>query len=346
MATNTKRPTHSSAMNPCLRVRLISERSERSSGVVLEDGSCMSVPFLNSYMNALSLGGSETSQHGNSTLLAGLPQEMLDHILSLLPFWDLESLADAYGEDVVRNDYLCRVRRETSAAMWAEEKNDHRSRDAKFENYARWPRAFPNENRTYWSGDTISNLHKNYLTLSTKLNCYCCLRSLPRECFSDKQATGARSLGHRMARSRVCMRCALKRGLWPTGTVLKVFKKTMIICPQCKKMVRVEPGYRRFGVCSAGCYSTIQSRWLTIQESRVEGVAVGISSEATDLQEGLQARDDEDSDEEELTRTRASRCRKCWAIDHTDRIADGTTGCGLCRTCEGQNLRMSGRRTS
>jgi len=33
--------------------------------------------------------------------------------------------------------------------------------------------------------------------------------------------------------------------------------------------------------------------------------------------------------------TRASRCLRCWATDHTEKPADGQFGLNICKTCEG-----------
>ncbi|RVX68107.1 hypothetical protein B0A52_08247 [Exophiala mesophila] len=269
-----------------------------------------------------------TLQSGNSdswSCFFPLPREILLIIYNRLTHSELGSLratCKAATEIVDLEMDIKRAHSRRKASLLAEEKADYALRQRKYENYSRWARPNPNEYRTYYSSDTISNLHKNYITRAERLNCYSCLTTLPRECFGDKQITGSKSLGHKDARLRFCMACGLKKGFYLPGTVFKMAMKSCIVCKGCNSIQRGDPFHRAKGVCSPECLDKIQLADM------VTGARDSTPIKTTNIQgpnrhEGCA-----------LARTRANRCLRCWGINHTERPADGTSGTRLCRSCE------------
>lgn len=220
------------------------------------------------------------------------------------------------------------IRQAIKTNLLAEENADYIQRERKYSHMARWARAFPNEYRTWNSSDTISNIHANFITKATRLNCYACLQNLPRECFTDSQIMGSRSLGHRDAKRRFCKVCGVKKGIWEKGTSVKGSKHTWIVCRGCAAIVKADARYKRRGVCSAECSARVEhlENNAEIEPSTTQDCALTTSpppSVCADLQEsGTSSR-------------RATRCQRCWSINHTHEAADGALGLRLCTGCEG-----------
>jgi len=271
---------------------------------------------------------------GQPLSIFDFPRELIEPIQYLLTYHDLKALRatckaarDAILLDDVKNAHL-----RLKATLLLKEAVDYTQRQQKIAEFSRWARRWPNEYRTYWSSDTISNIHKNYITRAIRLNCYMCLYNLPKECFTDRQATGARSLGHKEANMRFCTNCGVKRSIWPPGTVLKIVHKSYVICKGCCSIQKGEPYYRSLGVCSKKCQEMIENAQHLAVETQPT------SAPSTDEVSGQAVREELKSivkpSGNASTGTRATRCLRCWGIDHTDKAADGGLGMHLCKDCE------------
>lgn len=266
-----------------------------------------------------------TTPGSSSLFFFPLPREILLIIYQRLTHSELGSLratCKAATEIVDLDKDIKRAHSRRKASLLAEEMADYALRQRKYANYSRWARPNPNEYRTYYSSDTISNLHKNYITRAERLNCYSCLTTLPRQCFGDKQITGGKSLGHKDARLRFCMACGVKKALYLPGTVFKMAMKSYVVCKGCISVQRGDPFHRSMGVCSTDCLSKIQL------SDGTTGAGDPTPIKPTNFREskGFEGR--------VPARTRANRCLRCWGVNHTERLADGTGGMRLCKGCE------------
>lgn len=262
------------------------------------------------------------------------PRELIELIQSRLTYHDLKALratCKASSEAILFDD-VKNAQMRLKATLLLQEAADYTQRQQKIAEFSRWARRWPNEYRTYWSSDTISNIHKNYITRATRLNCYICLYNLPRECFTDRQATGARSLGHKEAKMRFCTDCGVKRSIWPPCTVLKIVHKSYIICKGCCSIQKSEACYRSLGVCSKKCQEMIEK----VQQLAGEPELTSAHSTAEELGQGFhrEVKSTKETSDSASTSTRATRCLRCWGINHTDKAADGDLGMHLCRGCE------------
>lgn len=286
--------------------------------------------------------GSQTEENpAQPPFIFELPREIIEFIQAQLTYHEIKALREtckastqAIPLDDVKNAHV-----QLKAALLLEEAADYKLRQPKIANFEVWARQFPNEYRTYWSSDTISNIHKNYITRATRLNCYICLFNLPRACFTDRQATGSRSLGHKDAKMRFCTNCGVKRGVWPPGTVLKLDHKSYVICKICRCIQKGQPCYRSLGVCSKECQVLMEKA----QQSVETKIAPAQQTPADIGQGGLKGiKSATEPSVKVPTNTRATRCLRCWGIDHTEKAADGDLGMHLCKGCEAIKLGEDG----
>ncbi|KEF61547.1 uncharacterized protein A1O9_03114 [Exophiala aquamarina CBS 119918] len=262
------------------------------------------------------------------------PRELIELIQSRLTYHDLKALratCKASKEAILLDDVKIAQTR-LKATLLLQEAADYTQRQQKIAEFSRWARRWPNEYRTYWSSDTISNIHKNYITRATRLNCYVCLRSLPRECFADRQATGARSLGHKEAKMRFCTNCGTKRSIWPPGTVLKIVHKSYVACRGCCSIQKGEVFYRSLGVCSKECQELIEKIQQSAADLEVKPAHSTAESHSHDVRR--EVNHTTGASDTATARMRATRCLRCWGIDHTEKTADGALGMRLCKKCE------------
>lgn len=263
-----------------------------------------------------------------------LPQELKDRILSDLEYHDLVNLRQvcrAAAKALVSYPWLKAMRAKLKAAMLAEERADYDHRELLFSCFVSYARTFPQE--CYLEGsaegttndDALNNIHANYITKATRLNCYACLRSLPRECFTDAQAMGSRSLGHKDAQQRFCKACGVQKRIWDKGTLIKDGKQTRVVCRGCHSFQTAssEPGLKHAGVCSAQCMERAAAASISEREQgrRLEDPSSSVTASPEPV-------------EGESTSTRADRCTRCWMKNHTINPADGGMGLHLCFSCE------------
>ena len=285
------------------------------------------------------------AQSTPSTSFPDLPNEIHYQILSYLSYQEILPLRATCHtlSNLVPFSHLKRLRQTLKTTLLTNERSEHTEQQRKFANFLLWARAFPHEYRSYTSSDTTSNIHANFITKATYLNCYACLERLPRECFTDAQATGSRSLGHKKGKYRFCKRCGVEKGIWELGTVVKEAKRSWIVCKACRTMRQVgASGYKREGVCSAECEEQVALARSAEECVRVLGAVSLEDGSAPDLDAGAAEIKHNpiglNATPEFLdgaTSIRASRCLRCWAFDHTKKSADGTVGMGLCKCCEG-----------
>lgn len=270
-----------------------------------------------------------TSHDPTLSGLLDLPAELTDQILIDFSYQDLLCFRQTCrrASVLVPFDMLKSLRRIIKTNLLAEEEADYTQRERKYSHMARWARAFPNEYRTWNSSDTISNIHANFITKATRLNCYSCLQNLPRECFTDTQVMGSRSFGHKDAKRRFCKICGVKKGIWQQGTTVKESKHTWIVCKGCASIVRADARYRPHGVCSADCLARVEhfkqnAEMANAIIAQPRSLTEPPLAANTDLLNGA------------APSTRATRCQRCWSINHTEKTADGLLGLRLCKGCE------------
>ncbi|KAK4945143.1 hypothetical protein LTR10_015569 [Elasticomyces elasticus] len=258
-----------------------------------------------------------------------LPKELTGHILAEVDYHSLLYFRQTCRSASVLIPWtmIKNLRQTIKIELLACEEADYAQRELKYSHMARWARAFPNEYRTWNSSDTISNIHANFITKATRLNCYACLQNLPRECFTDSQVMGRRSLGHKDAKKRFCKVCGVKKGIWERGTTVKESKHTWIVCKGCAAIVKADARYKRGGVCSADCFARVEHFNLDaeIGSSTTEDRPLISSPPVTAIADLVACG---------TSSTRATRCQRCWSINHTQKAADGALGIHLCKDCE------------
>lgn len=265
-----------------------------------------------------------------SPLFFPLPRELSDQVISNLDYHDLLSLRQVCQSTsfLIPFSLLKSLRLLLKQALVVEEQSEHASRELKYNNMVRWARAFPQENRQRDSSRMISNIHTNTITKATWLNCYACLKRLPRECFTDSQVTGSRSLGHKNSSRRFCKLCGVRKGIWERGTTVKETKCTWLVCKTCGSIMKADTRYKRARVCSAECLDLLpKDKEQQLDTKGSENLHL------TDLSSpGLGS--NPPIPKNARTTSRATRCLRCWSIDHTEKIADGELGLHLCKSCE------------
>ncbi|KIW57276.1 hypothetical protein PV05_05848 [Exophiala xenobiotica] len=263
-----------------------------------------------------------------NTRLFGLPTELNDQIISKLNYQDLCSLrATCHSASaLIPLTTLKTLRQNIKAKLLDEEATDYAQREIRYGNMAHWARAFPTERRTWYTNDAICNIHANFITRACRLNCYACLQNLPRECFTDSQVMGSRSLGHKDAERRFCKVCGVKKGIWARGTTIKEAKGTWVVCKGCASIRTADSKYKRDGVCSAQCLSQVIKEYqnTTSKPCTSKGTSYISQNSSTSAE----------SHETRTSNTRATRCLRCWAISHTEKVADGELALHLCKECE------------
>jgi len=98
-------------------------------------------------------------------------------------------------------------------------------------------------------------------------------------------------------------------------------------------MVKADARYKRDGVCSAWCLDLVKGQAVpekATQAPAAPAEAVGPVS----LQLPVRITSSAELLEPTITNTRTARCQRCWAINHTERLADGELGLKICKNCE------------
>ncbi|KAL6242704.1 hypothetical protein RBB50_010350 [Rhinocladiella similis] len=258
--------------------------------------------------------------------LFSLPAELYNQIIPDLNYQDLLSfrLTCRFATGVIPFARLKTLHRMTKQTLLEDEKMDLEAREVRYAIMEQWALAFPNAAGRNWnSHDNTANIHTNRVTRAGYLNCYACLQNLPRECFTRTQTMGKRSLGHRDCGRRFCKACGVKKGIWEKGTTIRDDKHTWTVCKGCNSLREADPKHKRAGVCSAECLAVVTSatpdRTSTFPEAGQNQLALPPIS---------------DTIRNRTSSTRATRCLRCWSIDHTEKVADGQRVLHLCKDCE------------
>jgi hypothetical protein len=164
--------------------------------------------------------------------------------------------------------------------------------------------------------------------------CYICLRVLQRDCFAYTQTHKRRGLGHSEAKSRFCLNCAVRKGIYGKGSVVKMGGAGhgkggahKVVCVRCGE---IGDAVMRDGRDEGCCKICVEAGWLDamglgVVKSRDDGVVARGADEM-----GLVARQGFVDD----VHARSTRCQRCWAIDHTQTRAVSCSGdqllCVLC----------------
>jgi hypothetical protein len=160
--------------------------------------------------------------------------------------------------------------------------------------------------------------------------CYVCLKVLRREGFAYTQTHKRRGLGHSEAKSRFCLGCAVRKGIYGKRTVVRVGGRGhgkgggyKVVCVRCwgigDAVARDE--WDGSEGCCKGC---VEAGWLDDVGMDGKGTGEGavVRSGAIDL------------GEVDEVHARSTRCQRCWAIDHTQIAAVRCSGdqllCGPC----------------
>lgn len=315
------------------------------------------LPMDVNFINNLSLPASITEDMNDSLELPGrtpestkeeehstrplcifdLPRELIKNILSQLNYHELKSLrrvCKASSELMVLDD-IKNARLQLRASLWDVERADYEQGQPTRATLELWARHFPEEYQTYCAADeNLRNIHENYVTRVTHLNCYTCLLSLPRACFADRQAMGSRSLGHVNGKKRFCAKCGVERSIWVGGTVFKVGPRTYVFCKACRSIQDGQPRYREHGFCSEECQDLGEQVQPSV--SAATDHIFRILPTTNDLVQ-IMLKETKPVPEININpapNIRATRCLACWGVDHTEKVADGDLGMHLCKRCE------------
>ncbi|KIW97023.1 uncharacterized protein Z519_02415 [Cladophialophora bantiana CBS 173.52] len=248
----------------------------------------------------------------SKTTIFDLHVEILDIVLTHL---DYESIA-AFRQTcppaaaMVPLAKIMRLRQGIRASLLEEEHADHQRRQEAFTNQRRWAVVFPQSVQGDAANTTndSNNIHRNRITRAERLNCYACLKHLPRECFVKGQVTGSRSLGHRDGHRRFCKACGVKKRIWEKGAIIKDGGCTLVVCKVCNLLRRVDAEGKKVGICSV-CLAASQETPLDTERQ--------FTSHPSPSQ----------------LASRATRCQRCWAIDHTA-VPARSTESRICPSCE------------
>ncbi|KAK6365229.1 hypothetical protein LTS17_011462 [Exophiala oligosperma] len=258
--------------------------------------------------------------------LFSLPVELYDQIITDLNYQDILSfrLTCRFATGVISFTRLKALHQFTKNKLLEDEKTDLEAREVRFAIMEQWALAFPYAGRNWNSQDTTANIHTNRVMRASHLNCFACLQKLPRDSFTRTQTMGKRSLGHKDCGRRFCKACGVKKGIWKKGTTIKDDKHTWIVCKACSSLKEADPKHKREGVCSAECLAVVTSatpdRTSTFSEpAQYHPVLLTTVSDAFC---------------NTVSTTRATRCLRCWSINHTEKVADGELGLHLCKYCE------------
>ncbi|OAP57032.1 hypothetical protein AYL99_09145 [Fonsecaea erecta] len=257
----------------------------------------------------------------------GLPLEVFDDLMSTLDYESVLAFRQTcrLAASLVPLTTVAQARQALKTTLLARERAEYERRQVAYANQRRWAGVYPQSVQPIAPpqadvvaniislGSALNNIHRNHITRAEQLNCYSCLKALPRECFVESQVTGRRSLGHHEARRRFCRTCGVTKGIWEKGTVIRDGRCTLVLCKACNNLKTPTPESKNEGMCEL-CHheATCEMCQRKPPESLLETAAEPRTAQPS---------------------TRATRCQRCWAISHTE-VPLGSTGSHLCPGCE------------
>ena len=198
-----------------------------------------------------------------------------------------------------------------------------------------------------------TDLNEHWTTHADYLNCYLCLRLLPRDDFASTQLQGGRCLGHKSYAKRFCIDCGWRKKIWERGSVKGRGKRAIIVCIRCGGLNRSDPPqwFKYYRVCSTKCFRIHSACWIRFNaEWPVKNWIRHIESDSE--WQRIKMREREESSKPERSpvtkatvirmahvlvtktaSTRRTRCQRCWAINHTQKLT-WLLGSVLCKDCE------------
>ncbi|KIW27081.1 uncharacterized protein PV07_06859 [Cladophialophora immunda] len=259
-----------------------------------------------------------------------LPLDMFDDLMADLDYESLVAFRQTcrLAAALIPLAQIIQIRQSLRASLLAEEHADYQRRQVAYANQRRWAGVFPPSVQANIPpdisapADSLNNIHRNRITRAERLNCYACLKRLPRQCFVESQVMGRRSLGHADAGRRFCRACGVKKGIWDKGSVVKDGRRTLVLCKKCNSLGRVDAGAKKGGICSRCMCQSVAEEGGSLESEQQQ--AAGQSSMPQPLAKQPAAAQPS---------SRATRCLRCWAINHTE-VPAGSTGSHLCPPCE------------
>jgi hypothetical protein len=277
-----------------------------------------------------------------------LPPELIFEFTDRLGYYDAAALRQSctaatrwipFGE-------LRRKRTALKSELMSAELADYKARYELYLDPLRWASAYPGY------APNMNNLHRHESLCAEHLNCYVCLKTLPRDYFTLTQLTGSRSLGHSGFKKRFCIGCGRMKHIWSKGDVIGCGKHTVVICrlPACDGISKgyADPELKRNRVCSQNCLSLwrASSGRTNLKLSAEDGVKLSDRPEKElATTEELMAMTHTMAPSAATTckheahmtgivtaSTRGSRCQRCWAVSHTERPVVGSD-VRLCADC-------------
>ena len=243
-----------------------------------------------------------TSSTLHSFPLLRLPFEIIHHILSFFDHPSLETFRQASRFcRTIPNERLRRcVEEEYRLALFEKEKRGASEIQALRaallrSNQDPLPRA---------------DLHEKFLTQADHLHCFTCYSYLHRDQFVKSQRTGRRSYGHSQAMKRFCTSCGFKQKRWTPGTQ---FQGDTLPCIVCGTVAPTSFEARQLDLCLQ-CFDLCGQDLERIKaESQLDG------GEALRTKYEWPVGSAVFGGSEFLRR--ATRCTRCWMINHTYRVA-------------------------
>ena len=185
-----------------------------------------------------------------------LPAELFNEITSFLSYDDARSLrlTNKLARELINPLVLRHKRTLLKADLLASEAAESASRTEAVANAARWAQYFPT------ASVPANKIEAHRTSRAESLNCYSCLKSLPRGRFNSTQLQGPRSLGHRECSKRFCMECGWKKGIWERGTVMGKGREVVLVCRCCGELEKGvgDQNLKRSRVCSEKCLAEMK----------------------------------------------------------------------------------------
>ncbi|EXJ62759.1 hypothetical protein A1O7_03198 [Cladophialophora yegresii CBS 114405] len=275
-----------------------------------------------------------TRADAQSTTMFDLPTELTSQITAQVDYHDATSfrLTCRSARDLIPFKKDLAVKRATlRACLLAAERAESQRRVEAWQNAHNWAAFFPRSAGPGGPNEGVTNLHNNRITPVEHLNCYACLRTLPRGKFHVGQTKGLRSLGHKEHAKRFCVDCGWGKGIWTRGSAAGRGAQCVVVCRFCGGLNReADPLCRRERVCSMTCWS----QGLSFPGGDV--AALEQKAEVEDEQQ--QPQQDwkvpvSSSPSGTGTLSRRAKCMRCWANDHTETLTSSERS-GLCMACQ------------
>ena len=242
-----------------------------------------------------------------------LPNELTDLIVTHLNYHDAVSFRSTCraASELIPFRWVLHSKRESlKETLLTRERSDDRIRREAWSNGFNWAQYFPATTQVGGPNHGLTNLHDNRITYVDELNCYVCLRTLPRSDFHDTQVMGPRSLGHKEHPKRFCIDCGWRKEIWGRGAVMNRGPRCIVVCRFCGDLNRrADALFRKERICGMKCWTKVMAELERNAELTEKDE---LEAEQYDGKQGRTPAG------HTCTAPRRAKCMRCWSKDHTD----------------------------